>query len=388
MSKHIVEVVRIGAITPHPDPEVTQMEITHVHGWQCCIRKGQFKEGDLAVYIEPDYMVPLNRPEFEFLKKGAAPDATHKRITVMRLRGAMSQGLLLPVPEFKRPEGNCIYREIQEGDNLIDYYGIERYVPPTTGSGIAIDPPKTLYIPVFDVENAQRFDRLIQPGEEVVYTEKMHGESVRFTYATNVNTGEREQFAGSRTVWYQRDEEKNNQWQVFAMTPAIGMWCKANPEKVLYGEIFGAVQNLKYGTKGGQKFFAAFAVMDGQNWMDWEAFRASMMAAGVPVVPFIYRGPHDPVLAYRLAEEDSRWPGADHCSEGIVVLPVKERIASEIGRVMLKIVSNRYLEGGKVAQTRRTKPTDECDTCGYEFQWHDKMDVAKDCATGFLTRKS
>ena len=340
MSKHIVEVVRIGTITPHPDPEVTRLEVTHVMGWQCCIQKGQFKEGDLAVYIEPDYMVPLDRPEFAFLKKSAVPGATHKRITVVRLRGALSQGLLLPLPEEIRVDG-----DVEEGENLIDYYGIERYVPPTTGDGISVDPPQSLYIPVFDVENAQRFGSVIEPGERVVFTEKIHGTSSRFTYARNVNTGELEQFCGSRTVWYQQDD-KNTFWQVLKAIPAIGDWCKANPEKVLYGEVFGTVQDLKYGAKQNQKFFAAFAIMDGQTWMDWPDFDRSVGAFAVPRVPCLYIGPYTPTLAYEMAEYNSCWPDAEHCSEGVVVLPIKERTCSEIGRVMLKIVSNRYLEGG------------------------------------------
>ena len=346
MSKHIVEVVRIGKILPHPDPEVTKLELTHVMGWQVVIGKGAFKEGDLAVYIEPDYMVPLDRSEFAFLKKSAAPDATHKRITVMRLRGALSQGLLLPVPNALRADQDLDAEfAAKEGDNLIDYFSIERYVPPTTGDGVSVDPPQSLYVPVFDVENHQRFGSIIEPGEQVVYTEKIHGTSSRFTYARNVNTGEMEQFAGSRTVWYQQDD-KNTFWQILAKYPQIGEWCKANPEKVLYGEVFGTVQELKYGAKQNEKFFAAFAVMDGQSWMDWHDFDRSTGAFNVPRVPCLYIGPYDPEIAYEMAEYDSCWDNAEHCSEGIVVLPVKERTCSEIGRVMLKIVSNRYLEGG------------------------------------------
>jgi hypothetical protein len=45
-----------------------------------------------------------------------------------------------------------------------------------------------------------------------------------------------------------------------------------------------------------------------------------------------------------LAEGQSAWPGADHMREGCVVSPIVERNDHSIGRVILKAVSNAYLE--------------------------------------------
>jgi len=57
----------------------------------------------------------------------------------------------------------------------------------------------------------------------------------------------------------------------------------------------------------------------------------------------VYRGPFNKEQILELAEGDSNYPGANHCGEGVVVKPVHERTDYRIGRVQLKVVSNRYL---------------------------------------------
>jgi len=63
------------------------------------------------------------------------------------------------------------------------------------------------------------------------------------------------------------------------------------------------------------------------------------------MVPLLYRGPFDEEKAIELALGDSLL--ADHMREGVVVKPVVERQDPELGRVLLKIVSPRYLEKAK-----------------------------------------
>ena len=44
-----------------PIPEADAIEVATVGGWKCVIKKGAFKVGDKAVYIEIDSMIPTNR---------------------------------------------------------------------------------------------------------------------------------------------------------------------------------------------------------------------------------------------------------------------------------------------------------------------------------------
>lgn len=334
MSTHEIAIIEIGDILPHPNAD--KMEITSVWGWHCCVGKGQFKKGDRAIYIPPDYVVPTTHPAFAFLKKEGSDK---ERITVKRLRGLLSQGLIISVPDE--------LSHLNIGDNVIDMLGIERYEE-SIPSGAFVHSPRGLYLPTFDVESYQRYINCFIVGEEIVATEKIHGENARYTFATDPNTGDIKQFCGSRTTWLS-PEEGNVWWTALEQHPAIGEWCKANPEKTLFGEIFGNIRQkhkIKYGAKENQIFFAAFAILNKQFWMDYDEMIVSLGQFGIPSVPLLYRGPFDEQKLLALAEGNSRWPGANHMAEGTVIVPVKERMNVEIGRVCLKMVSNRFLEKG------------------------------------------
>ena len=332
MSTHSIEIIEIGEITSHPNAD--KLCITHVDGWQCCIAKDQFKVGDKAVYIPPDYVCPLSHPSFAFLKKDESK--TFERIKVRRLRGQLSQGLLIPVP----PE----LADLPVGTNVIEELGVDRYEPPVPAAsgGMFVTPP-ALYAPKFDIESFQKFMALFTTGEPVVISEKLHGTNSRFTFAQNKD-GEWKQFCGTHVNWIAEDD-KNWWWHGYRQNPCIGEWCKENPEKLLYGEIFGSTQrNFPYGSKPGQFFFAAFAVLEKDRWLDFDDAFASAKAHNVPWVPILYRGPFDKDQALALAEGPSTYPGAQNIREGCVVVPEKERMDAKIGRVILKIVSNVYLE--------------------------------------------
>jgi len=163
MSTHEVKVIRIENITPHDKAD--RLELVTVWGYTCVVRKGQFKVGDLAVFVEPDYVVDLSRPEFAFLSKTGSTRTTH-RIAVSRLRGVYSSGLLVGAPEGAR-----------EGDNVIKLLGIERYEPPESGmtKGCAAEHGPEVVCPKYDLENLKKFHSLLVPGEECIITAKLHG---------------------------------------------------------------------------------------------------------------------------------------------------------------------------------------------------------------------
>ncbi len=119
MSTHSVNIVEITDIQPHPNAD--RLNIVHVSGWNCVVARGQFKPGDRAVYVEPDYVVPTARPEFAFLAKGHE-DRTEHRMKAVRLRGQLSFGLLVPVP--------ADVAALPVGSNVMENLGIRRYEPP------------------------------------------------------------------------------------------------------------------------------------------------------------------------------------------------------------------------------------------------------------------
>jgi len=335
MSTHKVEIIEIGEVLPHPNPDSTKMEIIHVFGWQCCIGKDQFKKGDKAIFIPPDFCVSLSHPSFEFLKRDGE-DKQQQRIKVRKFKGALSQGLIVPVP--------LELSHLPIGTNVIEQLGIERYEPPLPKStgGMFIGRPSGLWSPKFDVESFQRYYQIFEECEPVVVTEKLHGASSRFVFAKDKDD-EWKQFCGSRNNWMAEDE-KNIWWMASRQAPDIGRWCEDHPELLLYGEVFGQVQKLKYGARKNDIFFAGFGILNKQTWLDYDECQRLVEGYNINWVPLLWRGQFDFEKILELAEGSSLFPNADHIREGCVVQPVHERRDEEIGRVILKAVSNRYLE--------------------------------------------
>ena len=316
MSTHKCQVVKVE-LNEHPDAD--SLSIVPVFGWQCVVRTDEWSDGDLAVYVPPDSVVP----DTENIKR---LNGMPGRIRAIRLRGVVSMGLLMHAPP-----------DAKEGDDLMEALGVTHYEPPLPmSSGGEAERGPDGFFPHYDVENYRNssYGRLLSPDEEVVITEKIHGGSAKFVWA------EGRQWAGSRKEWKAKSD-KNLYWRVLERNPWLGEWCESHPGIAAYGEVFGPVQDLKYGAKGNDIFFAAFDILAGGNWLDHDDAQA--MGDGLQWVPLLHRGPFDEDAAKELAEGDSSIPGAGHLREGVVIKPVRERRCLEIGRVQLKLVSNRYL---------------------------------------------
>jgi len=63
-SNHQANIVRISELLPHNNSD--NLALVKIGGYQVVVRKDQFKIGDLAVYIQPDSVVPQTEP-FRFI---------------------------------------------------------------------------------------------------------------------------------------------------------------------------------------------------------------------------------------------------------------------------------------------------------------------------------
>ena len=115
----LAHVERIHNIRPIDGAD--KIEQVNVLGWNLVTLKGEFKDGDLAVYIEVDSRVPSDKECFAFLEK------KKYKVKSTRIRGVVSQGLALPLSIL--PEGNY-----SEGTDVTEILGItkiqEDYVAP------------------------------------------------------------------------------------------------------------------------------------------------------------------------------------------------------------------------------------------------------------------
>ena len=88
---------KIDAIDPIEGAD--QIEVATVGGWKVVVKKNEFEVNSLAVYLEIDSWVPNELAPF--LTKGTEPREYNgvkgERLRTVKLRGQISQGLLLPL---------------------------------------------------------------------------------------------------------------------------------------------------------------------------------------------------------------------------------------------------------------------------------------------------
>lgn len=316
MSEFKVEVVQVGAIEKHPNADT--LSIADVGGYPCIIRTGEFTQGDKAVYLPIDSILP-NEPRWAFLDG-------KMRVKAKKLRGVFSMGLLTAAdPAW------------QVGQNVQLEMGVEKYEPDAERAPQGNDERDPGICPVYDIEGFRKYKTAFDVGEDVWISEKIHGQNARFVY-----DGER-LHVGSRTRFKKADED--GCWANVARRYSLAEKLAAYPMIAIYGETYGNNSDMPYSVnraKEGDRL-VIFDALDikTRRWFDVDEFLAFASKLELPVVPTLYRGPWDPALI-ELSEGKTTMPSADHVREGIVIKPAIERQA-HMGRVFLKLAGQGYL---------------------------------------------
>lgn len=321
-STHKVEVVPVQ-LEPHPNAD--SLSIVRVFGYQVVVRTSDWQDEHVAAYIPPDSLVDMSRPQFAFLQKPGGTN-THHRIRAIKLRGVQSFGMLA-----KAPVGAML------GDDVAEQLGVIHYEPPLEtadmGGETVAEPSNPA--PIYDLESGRRYVHCFNPGQMVYVTEKIHGTSARYVFQDGV------MHVGSRRQWL-AESDNNLYWRALRNTPRLEEFCHDNPGSVVYGEVYGWVQSLRYGHRQGQYSFAAFDILHDGRWLNHTAARS--VGKHLPWVPSLSDGPipfyFDDICA--MAEGKTTIIGADHVREGVVVVPEVEQWDSRIGRVKLKIVGPAF----------------------------------------------
>lgn len=99
------------------------IESVRIDGWWCVSKKDEFQVDDKCIYFEVDSVLPIE-PRFEFLRKTCYVNKDWIegfRLKTVRFRGQVSQGLALPVGEFK---------DLELGKDVTDLLNVKKWDPP------------------------------------------------------------------------------------------------------------------------------------------------------------------------------------------------------------------------------------------------------------------
>ena len=330
-------------------PNLDKLEVASVDGYQVCVGKGDYETGDLAVYIPEAAIVPQDILK-ELGIEGRLGGKEHNRVRAMKFRGVLSSGLLYPLTG-KRLQGI----ECHINYDMKDVLGITKYEPviPSKMEGEVQAIPKQKD---YDIENWRRFPHVIEEGDVVYFTEKIHGSFCRISYHSG------EWYISSKKQGHRGlglvDGPKNDHniyvmmfrryRKVFEKLVAENGWT----DVMFCGEVFGSeVQDLSYGVRLELRMFDVFVYSDYERqegeFLSVPDFMAVFKNTWLETVPILYMGGFKVKMMEYYGQAKSTL--APNMSEGIVIKPAQEQYSSEMerlcgqGRVILKYVGQQYL---------------------------------------------
>lgn len=329
--RHLVTISTIEEVLPIES--ATAIEKVRVRGWWVVVKKGEFQKGNKCLYYEIDSFLPT-LPEYDFLLRGSSPkkmlvdgqEKTGIRLKTIKLRGQISQGLVLPVPT------TSLLADKEIGYDCTEDLGIEKYEPPI--------PPELLgkvkgnfpsFIPKTDEERIQNMAEVLN-GFYV--TEKIDGTSVTFFKKDGVFR------VCSRNL--ELEDNNGTQWK---LARTLSLPDRLPNGLALQGEIVGeGIQKNPYKIKGQRVyFFSAYSIFGG-IYLDFQNFINLCRALGVETVPVIneYFALPDTMEQLLHFAENMSAINPNVQREGVVIRS-KTEMQYKGQRVSFKVISNVYL---------------------------------------------
>ena len=342
--RKMATVRRIDKIVPIANADA--IELAFVGGWQCVVKKGEFKEGDLVVYCEVDSVIPNSIAPF--LSKGKEPRAYNgvkgEKLRSIKLRGTLSQGLILPFDILTvEYDGNSGIGDWKDGDDVSQELNIQKYEPPLpaqlTGQAKGNFPT---WIPKTDQERIQNLSSELADWQQremsFEITEKLEGSSMT-VYHNNGDIG-----VCSRNIDL-KDTEGNAFWQVAHSESLIEKLSSLGRNLALQGELVGpGIQGNIYKLANPEfRLFDIFDI-DKQEYLAYTERMKITDALDIKNVPVLHEAyPLDYFDTIReildMAEGKSKLYETER--EGIVFKCI------EFPSISFKAISNKYLLGQK-----------------------------------------
>jgi RNA ligase (TIGR02306 family) len=326
----LVTIQKVKEITAIPDSDF--LELAHVMGWQCVVKKGDFKAGDMGVYYEVDSFLPLDE-RYEFLRASSYRDNVDNgkgfRIRTLKMRGQLSQGLFLPLEKFPELEG------LSEGADVTEKLDVKKwYIPETANAGGTIIGERPYGIPASDEIRIQSALELLEElkGKPYYITTKMDGTS-GIVYYIDGKIG-----CCSRNKEI-KDEESSLYWTPVYKYSLKEKLAKLGRNIVITGEICGpGIQKNRLRLPGTDWYVFDVKDWDAGKYFPYDEAVKLCAELGLLTVPLEERGEQfDYSLETLLEKARGKYPsGLD--KEGIVVRSVLSPKA-----VSFKVLNNDAL---------------------------------------------
>lgn len=393
MARKLASIVEIESCEPIPDTERISVATMKGKGWKVVTGRDEFKPDDICLYLEIDSFLPADDERYAFLRDRCLKKFVSKsgnvlregiRIKTIKLRGVISQGLLMPLSafvgkelffggHFSNPESvyrsNLYYNkevtgesgetsiqkvEVSVGSDLTELLHVEHYdevkeqLQPQTGNPISADAMgnfPTAFCPKTDEPRLQGLTEYFDTmkGKLFEVTEKRDGSSISFGYCPMIDA-ENPFMVCSRNLRLKSEKADGTVPMMWQTVRALGLdWkCETAPNLMFQAEFCGMGVNGN-ADRLNEYTIEVFRVYDveKQEFIEAEERRALCSVMDIPHVPVI-----EPALDVfnRFHNIDEILPYADgKTARGN---PREGLVFKEVGTthpISFKVVSNNYL---------------------------------------------
>jgi RNA ligase (TIGR02306 family) len=358
MSECKTTVEKILKIDVHPNAD--RLELVTCRGWQCVVPKGVYKEGDLCVYIPIDSILPEALESLLF--GGTTIKLTKSRVKTIKLRGAISQGLIANLVTIE----NHLGKKLKENQDITEKLGITKFEPPApkfqnfaSGKKGTIKQTNPNFSKYTSLQNIKNYPDLFDPEETVICTEKIHGTNFRagwVPFVADTFMKKVKKFFGFAPKWEfvygshnVQLQNRGKHSQTFYDTNVYYKTCVQYNLKevipkgiVIFGEIYGEgiQKNYSYGLKGETKL-SVFDVqeVDENGKKEYRNLIDGLNIAnqlGLPIVPILL------ICQFKDLVPEELFKGTSELSDQQKVESVEEKDCY-MGRKKLKVINPEYL---------------------------------------------
>jgi RNA ligase (TIGR02306 family) len=372
MSTFEVKILRPYKIMKHPAADrLDLVTFGGEMGYTCVTGRDNFTLDSLIIYIPPDSVIPDS-----MVARLAAKSKIklENRIRAVKIRGCFSEGLCLDPKEWLLEMD--LYRE---GDDVANELGITKWEPPASKNfgGAQSQGQSHRQNPYFksynDVEHMKKYPDVLVEGEEVIVECKTHGTSSRHGYVKIedlswwkkllnrvIHRPNMEYLVGSHNaikksggktcgfykedVWHRISEEYKLEETTKLLSQLLG-----GKSVTIYGEIYGpgiqkvAGKDYSYGVPEGKLAWKVFDIKVDGIPLDYDEVIHWCAELGLPMWPILYRGPfsHEKIKELTHNVVDT-YNGLSFDREGTVTRPIHERRDPRCGRILLKLINEKY----------------------------------------------
>lgn len=340
-SRKLASIQIIGAINEHTNAD--KLVIATVLGWNVvCSKDDNLKPGDKVIYFEIDSLLPADKKWTQFMKEKKF------RLKTAKLRGELSQGLIMPLKILEEYSLPTDPEKYVEGQDLTSVLQIVKYLNdadedlPTGKKGGSSTFPTDYGFVKTDEPRIQSSPKLIEEFKGKPYYATLKYDGTSSTYFMD----------------YEKDKEfyicSRNQRRLYDKTDVYSRIAdqfkiKELLEKdlgryAIQGEIYGPkIQNNPFKRK--DLDFAVFNVYDYTNkrYLDYEEVLKYCKDNSLPFVEIIIEGDSFDFDINKLKElSKGNYPGTENPREGLV-FRLKNGWSGNNYKASFKIINDDFL---------------------------------------------